>query len=576
MGRIVLTIRRIAANAALVYATLLALFSAMAVLTSCAGEATTGLRGGPAATARDDDTLDRQLTAVLKQHGFTGRVESSLEKRLGRPIDRRRAELGRLLFFDSILSIYQDNACAACHSPTTAMSDTQSIAIGVDNNGVVGPGRRGPRNQRRALSVINSAFFPRLMHNARFVARSGDPFDHSKGFEFPAPEGTGRFPPRDPETAHLLVAQAHLPPTELPEMAGFRNIAGTLASSSRFQVPADDHHLRIKVFPEWDVSVATRAATIPAATVPAAIVPAADAEPDFIQFDDGKGLQLPPPDATDSRNEPIRVAVVGLLNASPAYRQLFAAAFEPVARGGPITFAMVGQAIAEFEFTLTFADAPIDHFARGQRGAMSDGQKCGGLLFFGKARCVECHAVSGNSNEMFSDFDLHTIGVPQIAPRFGRGLGNVPFRDARGKLVVRGNEDWGRFDVTAEPADRYKFRTPPLRNVALQPAFFHNGSFTRLEDAIRHHLDPARSGRAYDPREADVADDLCHNLGPIEPVLQRLDPLLSEPVELSEQEFANLVEFVRAGLTDERAKPEHLRKLIPTTLPSGRPLPKFE
>jgi len=59
-------------------------------------------------------------------------------------------------------------------------------------------------------------------------------------------------------------------------------------------------------------------------------------------------------------------------------------------------------------------------------------------------------------------------------------------------------------------------------------------------------------------------------------VLERLDPLLSEPVQLSEREFDDLVEFVRTGLTDERAKPQHLRKLIPTTLPSGRPVPKFE
>ena len=51
------------------------------------------------------------------------------------------------------------------------------------------------------------------------------------------------------------------------------------------------------------------------------------------------------------------------------------------------------------------------------------------------------------------------------------------------------DEDFGLEQVTGDPADRYKFRTSPLRNVALQPAFFHNGAFTRLEDAIRHHLD---------------------------------------------------------------------------------------
>jgi len=47
-------------------------------------------------------------------------------------------------------------------------------------------------------------------------------------------------------------------------------------------------------------------------------------------------------------------------------------------------------------------------------------------------------------------------------------------------------EDCGLEQITGNPADRYKFRHSPLRNVALQPAFFHNGSFARQEDAIRH------------------------------------------------------------------------------------------
>ena len=544
-----------------------------------------------------DGGLDDQLADVLSQHGFTGRVESTLPSRLGRSIDPDKAELGRLLFFDSILGLYGDNSCAGCHSPTAAMADTQSIAIGVDNNEIVGPSRAGPRNQRRAPSVINSAFYPNLMWNGRFASLSGDAFDNSRGFEFPAPEGTTRFPPGDLQITHLLVAQAHMPVTELPELAGFRNIAGSLASSSRFQVrvppgkesatlarpgaagapggsaalsegsavPDDRRHLHIQVFPEWDLS----------STLPTTVA-AADAEPDFIQFDDGEGTPLPPPDSTDSRNEPIRTAVVALLNGTPAYRQRFARLYPKVADGGPIQYAMVGQTIAEFLMSLSFADAPIDQFARGDRAAMTDAQKRGALLFFGKARCVECHAVAGVSGEMFSDFRMHTVGVPQVAPRFGRGAGNIPFRNRAGRLVARGNEDWGRYDITEDPADRFKFRTPPLRNVALQPAFFHNGAFTRLEDAIRHNLDPKSSARSYDPVAAGVDEDLRHNVGPIEPVLEQLDPILTEPVVLTDAELADLVTFVRDGLTDERAKPENLRRLIPTTLPSGRTVPKFE
>jgi cytochrome c peroxidase len=83
----------------------------------------------------------------------------------------------------------------------------------------------------------------------------------------------------------------------------------------------------------------------------------------------------------------------------------------PVANGAPIDFSMFGRAIAEFEFSLTFTDAPIDRFARGRTNAMTADQKRGALLFFGKANCVSCHAVSGQANEMFSDFKEHNEPV---------------------------------------------------------------------------------------------------------------------------------------------------------------------
>jgi cytochrome c peroxidase len=171
---------------------------------------------------------------------------------------------------------------------------------------------------------------------------------------------------------------------------------------------------------------------------------------------------------------------------------------------------------------------------------------------------------------MFSDFKMHVIGVPQIAPLFGIGKGNVIF-DGPGK-----DEDFGLEQVTGSHADRYKFRTSPLRNAALQPAFFHNGAFRRLQDAIRHHLDVFTSARNYDPTSAGIDKDLRVRLGPVEPVLRRIDPLLATKVELSADEFENLVAFVRDGSLDERAGRHHLCALIPETIPSGRTPIRFE
>jgi len=181
-----------------------------AVLIGVAGLSAQPSRSSP------DKTLNGQLEAVLAQHGFTGAVESTLETRLGRRIDHQLAETGRLLFFDTAVGLNDDNNCSGCHSPTAGFGDTQSIAIGIESNGFVGPDRRGPRNQRRSPTVVNSAFFPNLMWNARFAALSNDPFDNEAGFAFPPPEGlTLSYLP------HLLAAQAFIPPTERVEVAGF-------------------------------------------------------------------------------------------------------------------------------------------------------------------------------------------------------------------------------------------------------------------------------------------------------------------------------------------------------------------
>ena len=78
--------------------------------------------------------LDSTLMSVLQQAGFSGRIESTLETRLGRPIDGKLANLGQMLFFDRLVGLYNDNTCAGCHAPASAFGDTQSIAIGVQNN----------------------------------------------------------------------------------------------------------------------------------------------------------------------------------------------------------------------------------------------------------------------------------------------------------------------------------------------------------------------------------------------------------------------------------------------------------
>ena len=118
-----------------------AAWAVAAVLVTLAAIVVPWVAAGSASGGRADP-----LAARLEQLGFTGRVESTLTTRLGRPLDPPLADTGRMLWFDTITSLNGDNSCAGCHSPTTGFGDTQSIAIGIDSNRVVGPDREGPRN----------------------------------------------------------------------------------------------------------------------------------------------------------------------------------------------------------------------------------------------------------------------------------------------------------------------------------------------------------------------------------------------------------------------------------------------
>ena len=259
-------------------------------------------------------------------------------------------------------------------------------------------------------------------------------------------------------------------------------------------------------------------------------------------------------------NDAIRAEVTRRIDASASYQKLFGRSYPQVRQGAPITYEMVARAFAEFEFSLTFANAPIDRFARGERNALTPQEKTGALLFFGTAGCVSCHQVSGRSNEMFSDFREHDAGIPQLVP----SATNVVFDGPSA------NEDFGRAQFTGDLADRFAFRTSPLRNVALQPAFMHDGAFTSLDAAIRYHLDALASAASYNPFTEGVDADLSGQTAPTEPILSRLDPLLATPKQLAEPQIEAIIAFVRDGLLDPDARPERLRHLVPKTLPSGR------
>ncbi|MHC5110307.1 MAG: cytochrome-c peroxidase [Planctomycetota bacterium] len=126
------------------------------------------------------------------------------------------------------------------------------------------------------------------------------------------------------------------------------------------------------------------------------------------------------------------------------------------------TLADVGKAIAAFERTVISGDSRFDQYARGDKSALTHDEKCGLILFFGKAQCTSCH-----NGPNLTDNKFHGLGVDDTV----------------------NHVDEGRFAVTRDENDRRAFKTPTLRNIADSAPFMHNGSLANLVDVINFYND---------------------------------------------------------------------------------------
>lgn len=210
---------------------------------------------------------------------------------------------------------------------------------------------------------------------------------------------------------------------------------------------------------------------------------------------------------------------------------------------GLITFANIVDAIATYERSQVFVDNPWKQYVEGQDNALTDRQKRGALLFFnpaenGGANCSSCHG-----GDMFSDQKFHNIAMPQI----GRGK-----HDDNGSTATA---DFGRFRETFDPDDLYSFRTPSLLNVEVTGPWGHDGAYTTLEAAVRHHLNPADAILNYDLNQLEgsiqTGDWGTNTLLALQALQQRrANGLFAiRDISLSDQEIDDLVEFLKA-LTD--------------------------
>lgn len=178
----------------------------------------------------------------------------------------------------------------------------------------------------------------------------------------------------------------------------------------------------------------------------------------------------------------------------------------------------LGNAIAAFLIKdFSCFHTPWNDYLKGNIDSLSDSQKAGAIVFFGKGRCAACH-----EGRLFSDFKYHSIGVPQ------GGFG-----------VSAMGQDFGRSEITLNVNDRFKFRTPPLLYVSKTPPYGHNGIFSNLESVVLHHVNPIIFYKDYEwPNEFEYL-----NSGK---VLSSRDEILSYIDILNRQEIEVLLQFLEA------------------------------
>lgn len=221
-------------------------------------------------------------------------------------------------------------------------------------------------------------------------------------------------------------------------------------------------------------------------------------------FHDGRETALArqiwsPLTAANEMGNPSRESVLVRIAAEPAYRDAFLERFGTVPDESNL-----GTALAAYQRALLSADSPFDRwYFAGDSSAASLAARQGFLLFVDSG-CARCHSFR-NDHAHFTDDAAHRTGVEhasrvreaslprrmQIAP------GEVTPVSA-GAAAPERNDD-GLAEVTGRPEDRWRYRTPSLRNVALTAPYMHDGSLPTLAAVVEFYDAGAGSDPGRDP-----------------------------------------------------------------------------
>jgi cytochrome c peroxidase len=178
--------------------------------------------------------------------------------------------------------------------------------------------------------------------------------------------------------------------------------------------------------------------------------------------------------------------VVERIAALPEYRDAFDAAF---GRGPDVV--AVGQALAAYERGLLSADSAFDRWYFGHDAAAMKASAIRGFNVFRDQGCASCHMIGADS-ALFSDDDFHDTGVGYAAMQ-RRAPSSVQLAPGVAVTVATPIDapvahDLGRYEATLQTADRWRYRTPTLRNVAVTAPYMHDGSLATLAAVVDYYI----------------------------------------------------------------------------------------
>jgi cytochrome c peroxidase len=373
-----------------------------------------------AGCGNDRASLNEKLAKTTETIADLGALPLYVTDPADNPSSPEKVNLGRLLFFDPVLSGNKDVSCATCHQPEFNYAEFLETSIGV--NGV------GSGSKRRFIEANDLPFVKR---NSQSILNTA--FNGIKNGESYEPEKAPMFWDL---RAKGLEMQALEPIKTLEEMRGN-------------------------------------------------------------SFHEDKVLD----------------EIIERIRKIPAYRVLFSEAFS--GEQEPVNQLNLSKAIAAYERTLIAPNTRFDQYMRGDSNALSTSEK-DGLNAFLVTGCAKCH-----SGPMFSDYKLHTLGVPDT--------------DNRKESDDGINND-------------YAFRTPSLRNLRYTSPYMHSGKFATLEQVLMFYEDVAGGKILNSKVKKEQMDSLATHM------------------DVNFKDISRIVEFLNT-LNDDS-----FDKTVPTSVPSGLPV----